>query len=255
MNPLPLSFAARSRSNSFKRVADRDMILHLAGDLRLLAPLRTTGLSLASLPIGAFACGKFGMLQQQIALLLFRGRRRVVQLRDLLARSRAPAPPALPTLRRGCASRRSPCSAACGRPSAAAAPSPLCAARHPTRSTSSIFAASSPPRVASRSFTKSGCSRMRRMSSMRTTYQHPPKSAKPRRRGLTVAERRAVGSLQACVQMLVLRWPLFPINQDNYLARRTGASAAPSSAACRAIPRLRSPVGTRRSPTGSSLHP
>src|SRR5437870_2342346 len=35
-----------------------------------------------------------------------------------------------------------------------------------TRSTSSILATSSPPRVASRAFTKSGCSRMSRMSSM-----------------------------------------------------------------------------------------
>src|SRR5438045_3883664 len=40
-----------------------------------------------------------------------------------------------------------------------------------TRKTSSIFAASSPPRVASRLFTKSGCSRISRISSMAENRQ------------------------------------------------------------------------------------
>ena len=164
MKPLPLSFAAHSRLKRFNLVPSATWSAALV-NCGFSPQLRTTLFALGSFPTGTLACGTFGISRSKLRCSSSTALTRCVKpaICSPIFRTSASSS-SLDSLRK----RRAPISllrrlrSDCSRCSSVS----LLRRSASIRNTSSIFASSPPPRVARRSRTKSGFSRIRRTSSM-----------------------------------------------------------------------------------------
>ena len=124
------------------------------------------GICAASLPIGTLSCGRFATRRSKLFCLLLSSGCPRISGRQSGRRTAHTLPPAHPSVLRATFCRRFPCSIDCDRPLIVAASVSVCVVRRRRATRHRSWLRPPPPRVASRSRTKSGFSRIRRISSM-----------------------------------------------------------------------------------------